>query len=63
MRKIICDACKNRYGDHGLWVVFHGVVICESCRITVIEWFKESSFGLGHPFVQEFMIVKPNRKK
>jgi hypothetical protein len=59
MRKVVCQACKNRYGDSGCWVIFRSCVICESCRLATIAWFKESDeFDLGHPFVVELMLIQ-----
>jgi hypothetical protein len=62
MRKVTCQSCKSRYGDTGIWIVFGSVIICESCRLAVIDYFKDQ-FDLGHPFVQEFLTIQKDKRK
>ena len=62
MRKITCQSCKNRYGDYGLWVIFDRVIICETCRLAVIEYCR-LEFDLGHPLALECLVIpRLNRK-
>ena len=64
MRKIVCDACKNRYGDYAIWVVHKNVLLCESCRLAAIEYWREDlGFGFfSHVWIDMFMGVEPKSK-
>lgn len=62
MKKIVCDSCKNRRGDYGMWTIYNSVIICETCRLTAIEWMRLMGFGMGHPFIREISIVESRRK-
>jgi len=53
MRQIACESC----GHSGHWVVFDMMVVCESCRLSVVNYF-HLTFGLeSHPLLDEFMSV------
>lgn len=64
MRKIVCGACKNRYGDSGTWIVFKSAIICESCRLTAIEWMRAMGFSLArpHPFLDELTQTEQTKE-
>lgn len=55
MRKIACSCC--RYSAS--WVVFDSVVLCDSCRYLVVDWFHKHDLPLDckHPFLGQFMNV------
>jgi len=58
MRKVVCESCKNRQGDVGIWVIYNSVVICETCRLAAIEWMMNHGFGFNHPFIREISTVE-----
>lgn len=64
MRKIACQCCKPRKDGKILegasWVIFGGVLICESCRLAAIEYLREGvglSLAKAHPFLDELSGV------
>lgn len=69
MRKIPCQSCRNKhfgvnnYGSPGQWLVFDTVVICDTCRLAVIQyWTDVLGFNLAsHVFLDEFMGMESTR--
>lgn len=49
-----CECCDR---NQAVWVVFGSVGVCDSCRLGVVYWFRDS-LGFGaNPFLDEFMGV------
>lgn len=61
MRMIACDTCGNAAN----WVVFDSVIICDVCRLGVMNWLlaQDISPFANHPFGNEFVSVQRPRAK
>lgn len=60
MRKITCQCCDFRYSKTPAWMVWDNLIICDSCRLAVIQyWTQVLGFSFApHPFFDEFVEVE-----
>lgn len=59
MKKINCEFCKTKQSN-ATWYVFGSMMICETCRLAVVNYQHDLLGFAPHIFFDEFRQVSPD---